>query len=199
MKKVNLGSGPNGIAGWINVDYGLMPWLSQHNVLRNLLAKIRVFPSNYLVEWPKLKLVDIRKKFPFKTKSIDYLYCSHVLEHFEKEECKEILRECRRVLKKDGIFRIVLPDLNMMIKNYKNADEFCNEFYGFEKDKFNKLEKFFIRGHLWMYDFESIKKMLIECGFKKVSEVAFQKGSCVDIKKLDYGGHRTISMYIECQ
>jgi len=66
--------------------------------------------------------------------SVDFIYCSRVLEHLEEWEAVELLRECRRVLRPGGVLRLVVPDLLKMVKNYYGADEFCREFYGFDKD-----------------------------------------------------------------
>lgn len=126
---------------------------------------------------------------------MDYIYCSHVLEHFEKYETLNILKECRRVLKKNGVMRIVLPDLGKMIKSYKGAEEFNREFFGYEKDV-RSMAKMFIRGHQWMYDEGSFLKIL-KMVFGDVSKTSFRKGRVPDLKKLDLEIHRDHSFYVE--
>jgi len=197
--KLNLGSGPSGIEGWINYDWGLLPILGKYPMIRNLMINTGLLSKDYDVKWPKIKLVDIKKKLPLRDNSVDYIYCSHVLEHFEKWEAKKILKECRRVLKKRGVLRIVLPDLGKLVKNYDSADEFCREFYGFDKDKFWGMKKYFIRGHQWMYDGKSFKILLGNTGYKKILDKEWRKGECLDLERLDLELHKDLSLYLEIE
>ncbi len=195
--KINLGCGPNGIAGWKNYDWGILPLLSRLPMLRKLLVGVGLLDSSYDIAWPKVILRDIRKHLDLEDSSVDYIYCSHVLEHFEKYETKKILRECKRVLKKYGVIRVVVPDLKKMMATYNGADDFCRKYYGYDKDVETGLMAMFIRGHQWMYDVESMKEMLTSTGFCNIIEVDFRKGNCPDVDLLDYEGHREISMYLE--
>ena len=61
---------------------------------------------------------DLNDGLPFESNSIDVCYSSHVLEHLRKEEADLFIREQIRVLKKNGIVRIAVPDLEMICKNY---------------------------------------------------------------------------------
>ncbi|MFC1701436.1 methyltransferase domain-containing protein [Pseudomonadota bacterium] len=61
---------------------------------------------------------DLRNGIPFPDKSFDVVYHSHVLEHIAKHEAPLFLKECHRVLKDDGIFRIVVPDMELLARNY---------------------------------------------------------------------------------
>lgn len=198
MLKLNLGSGPNGIDGWLNYDWGLLPWVNKFGFI-DIFIGLGLITADYKIKWPKFDLVDIRKGLPLSNKSVDVIYCSHVLEHFEKLETLGVLKDCRRVLKKNGIMRIVLPDLRLMMDKYKSADSFCRDFFGFDKDKKYGISGRFIRGHQWMYDTDSLKNILSEAGFKNITVCSFRKGLCPDIDRLDYEGHREISMYIEAQ
>ncbi len=195
---VNLGCGPSGINGWINFDWGMLPLLSKFEFVLKLLARLGLLSNNYLVKWPKFKLVDIRKGIPLDDKSVDYIYCSHVLEHFEKWETEKILRECRRVLKKRGIMRIVLPDLEKLISKYKlgEAEKFSREFYGFDKDK-RSWQRIFIRGHEWMYDKVTFVDLLKKIGFEKIELSERLKSKLPDIEKLDLAIHEELSVYYE--
>jgi predicted SAM-dependent methyltransferase len=167
--------------------------------LIDIFIKLGFISKEYKTNWPKFELVDIRKKLPLKRKSVDYVYCSHVLEHFEKYETLDILKEIKRVLKKNGWLRLVLPDLEKMVGNYQGADNFCKEFFGFDKDKKYGLARRFIREHNWMYDEKSLREILKIAGFKTIKKCEFRQGKCEDIDKLDYEGHRNISMYFEIQ
>lgn len=194
--KVNLGCGPSGINGWINYDWGMLPLLSKMPWIRRILIRFKLLSKNYMVDWAPIKLVNIRRRLPLDNESVDHIYCSHVLEHFEKWETENLLKECRRVLKRDGCLRIVLPDLKRMIDQYHDADEFCREFYGFNKDQ-KTWSRRLIRGHQWMYDEKSVSEVLEKAGFKKVKITDWRQGKTPDLEKLDLGIHRKLSLYLE--
>jgi predicted SAM-dependent methyltransferase len=198
MIKVNLGCGPSGINGWDNYDWGLLPLFNKFPGLVKMAVKYGLLDKWYLEKWPKFKLFDIRRKLPYEDSEVDYIYCSNVLEHFEKFEARKILLECRRVLRKNGVLRIVLPDIQQIIKNYTTADEFCKEFYGYDKD-IPKFTNIFIRGHQWMYDKTSFVKLLNEVDFKKIELKSWRKGKVPDINKLDLEIHKKLCFYYEVQ
>jgi len=196
MKKVNLGSGPSGLSSWINLDYGMLPFLNKWPFLMQVATKCGFVGKNYITKWPKVRLKNIKKRLPFEDKSVDFIYCSHVIEHFERWEAIKILRECRRILKKDGIMRIIVPDLAWAVKNYKSAKSFNNHFFGYEKDKVYRFSMF-IRGHQWMYDKEEMNILLKEVGLKNIKFLSYQKGQCKDIKKLDLAQYKGNSLFVE--
>jgi len=195
---VNLGCGPSGINGWINYDWGMLPFLDKFKFILKILVRLGLLNESYLVKWPKLNLVDLRKGIPLDDKSVDFIYCSHVLEHFEKWETENILKECRRVLKKSGIMRIVLPDLERLISKYKvgSAEKFCREFYGFNKD-IKSWQRIFIRGHEWMYDRVTFVDLLKKTGFEKIELSKRLNSKMPDVEKLDLAIHEELSAYYE--
>lgn len=200
MRKLNLGSGPNSARGWINYDWGLLPLMAKLR-LTNFFIKLGLLDKSYNWKWPNISLVNIKNDLPDEDESVDFIYCSHVLEHFEKKETISILKECRRVLKERGVIRIVLPNLSKIIKNYKNADSFNREYFGFDKDLyvgfFGKIKKMFIRGHQWMYDKKSARELLIESGFRNIKLCSFRKGEVPNLDILDLEQHQKISLYLE--
>lgn len=200
MVKINLGCGPVSAKGWKNYDWGLLPILGKYKVIK-LFVKWGLLDKVYDWTWPKIELVDIRKRLPDLDNSVDYIYCSHVLEHFEKDVALVILSECKRVLKKNGRIRIVLPDLDKMIKNYQGAQSFNREYFGFDKDLYigtiGKIKRYFIRSHQWMYDMKHGQELLKEAGFKNVYICTFRKGKVPDKDILDIEQHKKTSFYLE--
>ena len=119
MVKVNLGSGPIGTPDWINLDWGILPILSKLPWLTYVLVKLRLLPVEYQKPWPSNpRLHDCRKRLPFTDQSVDYIYTSHFLEHLHRYQALELLKECKRVLKRKGILRIAVPDLEVLTKKY---------------------------------------------------------------------------------
>jgi predicted SAM-dependent methyltransferase len=94
MKYLNLGCGAHysSSAEWTNLDFvSSGPGVIAHNLLKGV---------------------------PFKNETFDFVYHSHVLEHFSKEDGEKLIEECFRVLKPGGTLRIAIPDLEQIAKNY---------------------------------------------------------------------------------
>jgi len=54
----------------------------------------------------------------------DGIYASHLLEHLNLEEGKRLLRECFRVLQANGVPRMVVPDLEAIVREYLGEKPF---------------------------------------------------------------------------
>ncbi|HUS21497.1 MAG TPA: methyltransferase domain-containing protein [Aeromicrobium sp.] len=61
---------------------------------------------------------DLRKGIPMPDASVDAVYHSHVFEHIDRDAVDGFLDEVCRVLKPGGIHRIVVPDLEGLVRNY---------------------------------------------------------------------------------
>jgi predicted SAM-dependent methyltransferase len=66
---------------------------------------------------------DLSKGIPFPDASFDVVYHSHLLEHFSQAAGKLFLQECYRVLRPQGILRVVVPDLEQIARTYLIALE----------------------------------------------------------------------------
>ena len=62
--------------------------------------------------------INLLNKLPFLDNSVDAIYCSHFLEHIPIDKVSNFLHECFRILKKGGVFRLVLPDFESLSKEY---------------------------------------------------------------------------------
>lgn len=80
----------------------------------------------YSPEWNNIDFIknkhitywDIRKGLPYPDSSMDAVYSSHLLEHLSPMEADNLLTEINRVLKTNGVLRIVVPDLKRICKEY---------------------------------------------------------------------------------
>jgi SAM-dependent methyltransferase len=66
----------------------------------------------------EIKIHDLKQPLPFSTNFADAIYCSHFLEHLDTKPAANFLKECFRCLKPKGILRIVVPDLEKMVRDY---------------------------------------------------------------------------------
>ncbi|HBB32485.1 MAG TPA: methyltransferase [Cyanobacteria bacterium UBA8803] len=84
---------------------------------------------------PNVQSYDIRKGLPYPDSYFDACYHSHVLEHQTQSEAEKFLAECWRVLKPQGILRVVVPDLEGLVRHYLQALE--NVEAGIKKEEPN--------------------------------------------------------------
>ncbi|MFC1705398.1 methyltransferase domain-containing protein [Planctomycetota bacterium] len=92
MRMLNAGCGAVFHADWVNIDLvSSSPAVSAHDLTRGLA---------------------------FESGSFDVCYSSHVLEHLRSREASFFIEEQRRVLKPNGIIRVVVPDLEVICRNY---------------------------------------------------------------------------------
>jgi SAM-dependent methyltransferase len=81
---------------------------------------------NMLPGWQNLDAeVDIGKPLPFDNASVDYILCEHCVEHIAYYEAIKFFMECRRILRGDGVARIIVPSLKQI---WKCADQDYYEF-----------------------------------------------------------------------
>ena len=67
---------------------------------------------------PEVVSHDVTKGIPFEASSFDAVYHSHVLEHLNPEEGKQLIQECYRLLSPGGVLRVVVPDLERIARLY---------------------------------------------------------------------------------
>ena len=67
---------------------------------------------------PEVRQYDLRRGLPYVDGSFDALYHSHVLEHLSPDDARQMLLECRRVLRVGGVLRVVVPDLEGIARAY---------------------------------------------------------------------------------
>lgn len=125
---------------------------------------------------PDVRYGDIVRGLPCASSTAELLYCSHVFEHLALDELRVALRNCRDLLAKGGVFRVVLPDLQQMIESYNESTaedramtfirstlmghvKRHRSFVGYVKHVFGDS------GHLWLWDYASLAKELAEAGF----------------------------------
>ena len=101
MKNLNIACGGRYHNDWINIDFH--------------------------AESKDVKKVNILGGLPFEDNTTDVVYSSHFLEHLSQEQADFVLKESYRILKKDGIIRIVVPDLEDVCKEYLRVLELVSQ------------------------------------------------------------------------
>jgi len=208
--KINVGSGTNVVEGWINIDKSWNVYLSRFTTIKKVFFKLGLISEGtYRANWKgkKIKKCDVTKGLPFKSGSVDVIYCSHLIEHLTHSQAMKLCEEFYKILKNNGIMRIVTPDLKLYARKYIEddrvffgnsktpiADLFLNSLSldGLSKRPF--IEKLLYRLHMHMYDSESLTFLLELVGFKTINVCKYREGLCPDLKIIE---NRKRSIYIE--
>src|ERR1051326_6922785 len=113
--RLNVGCGDVPIPGWTNLDNSLSirlakwpAWLTRLLHAIGLVTdaqsrKIEPARPHGIVPAPGTRL-------PYPPESAETIYSCHMLEHLHPSQAREFLAEARRVLRRDGVLRIVVPD-----------------------------------------------------------------------------------------
>ena len=116
--RLHLGCGPCTPAGWVNVDYALGARLAAIAPLRPLVRALGLFR----IDWSRsITVADLRRPLPWPDACASAIYSSHTLEHLSKAQGARFLRECQRVLAPGGVIRIVVPDLQAILRDYEKG------------------------------------------------------------------------------
>ncbi|MBF0409931.1 MAG: methyltransferase domain-containing protein [Candidatus Riflebacteria bacterium] len=120
---------------------------------------------------------DVSNGLPLKNNSTDVVYASYLLEYLPKEIAAFFITEVLRILKNNGILRLVVSDLEQIVRNYlgnlekvmakQNEAEYfyelsIKELLQFKPPKLSWVEN---ENCNWMYDRYRVEKLLRDAGF----------------------------------
>lgn len=103
IKKLQIGCGYNLFEGWLNTDL--------------------------TYKKGKIGFLDASKTFPFENNSFDYIYSEHIFEHLNFKQELNMLTECFRILKPNGVIRLATPNMQFLFDLYLNPKEEINKEY----------------------------------------------------------------------
>lgn len=178
--KVNLGSGGEGSAGWVNIDIG------------------RAHRDQSLF-W------DIRRSLPFADGQVAMIRAEHVVEHLEfREDIPRFFAEAYRALEPGGHLRIVVPDGERWVRAYASGDQREWEALGCARlpddmpSRMAMLNHVFHQGgeHQFAWDFETMEYALRRAGFERIFRRSFRESGLSELAA-DLAHHAPYSMYVE--
>ena len=190
--KINIGSGLSGIRGWHNLDNSPTVTLSRVPLLNRLL-KTPAWPSD-------VRRYDVRKGLRFADRSVRYIYSSHTFEHFTTAEALAVAKECFRVLAPRGVLRIVVPDLELIAREYLAdpnplaAQNFLSRL---------SLDHSFVdvihpgSNHSQMFDGKSLMHLFRGAGFEWPAVSGFGQSAIPEIDQIELAVRRGESLYVE--
>jgi predicted SAM-dependent methyltransferase len=181
--RLHIGCGGRIMPGWINID-------------------MRPGAGILVMRLPK----GLRK---LKDDSVYRIYASHFLEHLGyREEAMSFVQECYRILVPGGVLRIVVPEIELIIRAYVTSDPGFFEIQRSMHPEWctTKLEHLMYAlqqngEHRYGYDFETIKKLLSQGGFLQVERSDYNKSSFfgpgIDYRAETDNTGRNLSLFID--
>jgi predicted SAM-dependent methyltransferase len=169
--KLQLGSGGNIMQDWLNTDKSVVGCLAG---------------SVYM---------NVGKRFLLPDNSVDYIYTEHMIEHINYPQVKNMLSECYRVMKPNGVIRIATPDLKFLENLYQNPDKDNNKQYiAWAANKENlPLNPVYVVNHFhtsWehkiIYDFDALAALLTESGFKNCCQCEMSKSNHEPLNNIEW-------------
>jgi predicted SAM-dependent methyltransferase len=163
--KLELGAGARTMEGWTSVDMN-------GNRALNL---------------------DLTAPLPFPDNSVSMIYSSHLLEHFRITELFNLICECKRILKPDGIFTACVPNARIYIEAYHcpenfNPDLFCRYKPGYNfnsKIDYVNYMAYMDGHHKYMFDEENIIVILKKAGLRNVRLTDFNKTLDLEVRDFE--------------
>lgn len=168
-KNLHLACGKVYASDFLNIDE--KPRGLSFVIAENEILKIPTLPNSFVMKY------NLANGIPADFNSISYIYHSHFLEHLDKINGFKFLKNCYDVLELGGRMRIAVPDFQLWCSNYTSKNE---NFFKWYKSNFCKnkdlthLEIFnqvLYQNHLYMYDFETLNKILQSIGFHDIEKI----------------------------
>lgn len=183
--KINLGAGPYWHKnGWHVLDHKLSK--PEPGRVRGDISKINLPPN-----------------------SCDLAFTSHVIEHIPHLKIQKVFTEINRILKKNGVLRILVPDMEKFAKAYTSKDK---SFFKIAKKENHSLRQdlgyggmlaniivapgqdtvlmdreleSFVGGyaHIYGYDFQMLKIILKKAGYYKIKKKNFCQSGIKDFRE----------------
>lgn len=185
---VNLGCGLHPTAGCINIDF------------------FGTATAGYAA--------DLRHPLRINDNTIDGIFSEHTLEHLGFADAQKLLAECYRILKPGGLLRIIVPDVELFVRNYCTGDQ--RWFDGWAKLMFSESTDPLRRrrtlstpmeaisfitqeyGHLSAWDYPTLACYLDRAGFSDIVRAGFGQGQRREVVlDLDEADRRYVSLYVE--
>lgn len=200
---VQYGCGWSAPSTWRNFDASPTLRFERLPVLGRWYTKNRSrFPEN--VEYG-----DVVKGLPVAPGCCRGVYCSHVLEHLSLGGLRVALRNTYLVLSPGGVFRLVVPDLELSARRYladpseRAAPTFMKET-GLGRESRETGPGALLAGwlgnsqHLWMWDYASLAAELQSAGFVDIRRASLGDASDAMFLQVEAGERWDDALGIEC-
>jgi len=152
--RLHLGSGKQHLDGWINIDNQQLPGVD--------------------------RVLDVTHGLPFE--DVRFIFAEHFIEHLNYVDALVLLRECRRVLRDDGVLRLSTPNLDWVWASHYRLDAPEGEQV---KACFDLNRAFRGYGHAFLYNEKTLAATLHDAGFANVVRCGYGESAHAELRGLE--------------
>lgn len=174
IRRLNWGCGGAGESGWINSD---------------------------LKEGPRIDISsDIRGGLPLEEDTIDYAVSVHALQEIPYPDLVPVLEELRRVLRRDGVLRLVVPDLEQAIHAYLKGNR---RYFLVSDSDAESLGAKLVTQIVWYgysrtpFTFDFLQESLQKAGFRSVVRCGFGQTASRFPRIVELDNREEESLFVE--
>ena len=140
--------------------------------------------------------LDIRKDLKCNEDFFSGVLLEHVIEHITIHDCLLFLKRLRKIIKKKGLIRISVPNLQTYIDFYnkKKVHPKFNHWASLRGEAIWSLCHNF--GHKSVYDYQFLKNLLEKSGYKNIRRSSCNKSKDPKLR-IDDIGRKWESLYVE--
>jgi predicted SAM-dependent methyltransferase len=180
---VNVGAGRYPMKGFVNLDNSIfLRTLPVYPLLKPFLGpNHRGIFDEYraAVAGNTYRVHNCIKRLPYEAGSIDHILCSHFLEHVYRDQAQRILADFRRALRPGtGTIHLIVPSIRALTEDYLSSkDPYAADYFVEHtilssprrpslKYRLMEINGAFGLGHRWMYDTNTLSRIVEEAGFQ---------------------------------
>ncbi|HVV30417.1 MAG TPA: methyltransferase domain-containing protein [Mycobacteriales bacterium] len=197
--RLNLGSGPVAVPGWVNIDRSPNVLLQRVPAVKRGLRRAGVLNDQHMAAWAAdVQRIDMVKGLPYPDGSVQAIYSSHTFEHLYLADVRVLMIECHRVLAADAVMRVALPDAEQWARDLlagvaqdgETAGLTFNRRIGSHHfDRPRGIRKLTALGagslHRWQPTRDLVRELFDEAGFGHVVERAYRVGDLPDLAVIE--------------
>ncbi|MEO8431428.1 MAG: methyltransferase domain-containing protein [Acidobacteriota bacterium] len=154
--RLHVGCGQEAISGWVNIDNKALPGVD--------------------------RVLDVTSGLPFE--DVRSIYAEHFLEHLSFDDGLIFLRECRRVLRDDGVLRLSTPNLDWVYLTHYRVGRWTDDEQPL-LDCFQMNRAFHGWGHRFLYNAPMLDAALRAAGFATVRLHRYGESGMAELRGLE--------------
>jgi SAM-dependent methyltransferase len=174
VKRLNWGCGASGVPGWVNSDRKEGPGIDVS--------------------------ADIGDGLPFESESFDYAVAIHALPEVPYDDLVPVLEELRRILKRGGVLRVALPDLEKGVAAYQRGDR---DYFLVPDEDWDDLGSKLIVQLVWygysrmLFVAGFVEELLRKSGFEQVRHLAYRQTASNFPEIVELDNRERESLFVE--
>jgi predicted SAM-dependent methyltransferase len=153
-ERLHIGSGPQILSGWVNIDNRRYPGVD--------------------------RLLDVTRGLPFR--DVRFIFAEHFIEHLHCHDAMYLLRECRRVLRDDGVLRLSTPNLDWVWATHYRREADAPQAV---EDCFRANRAFRAWGHQFLYNEATLTALLHDAGFAHVVRREYGQSEHAELRGIE--------------